>query len=95
MSVVRTGYQRKCDNCGAIHVAVCSSPRRAMAAARRDGWQRREVVVGQHEGDEREWMTHVATGESHYVKTGRRKMFDERAWRDLCPTCLDRMEATP
>lgn len=94
MSVVRTGYQRKCDGCKAIHHAVCSSPRRAMAAAKRDGWQRREVVVGQYEGDERE-LIRFPSGEQHYVKTGRRKMYDERAWRDLCPVCLDEMEATP
>lgn len=85
------GYQRRCDGCNAIHHAVCGTPRRALAAARRDGWQRREVVVGQHEGDEREWRKD-ATGKDVYACTGRRKMFDFTAWRDLCPSCLDEMD---
>jgi len=40
MSVHYTSYQRECDICGTIHPAACSSPRRALSAARRDGWQR-------------------------------------------------------
>lgn len=43
MSVIRTGFQRGCDGCDAIHPIVCTTPRRALAAARRDGWQRRNL----------------------------------------------------
>ena len=91
MSVVRTGYQRKCDGCGAVHEVVCSSPRRAMAAAKRDGWRRLEVVVGQREEDEYIWVLNAPEGE-HYRRTGKRKLYDIRKWQDLCGSCLDKYQ---
>ena len=91
MSVIRTGYQRGCDGCNAIHHAVCGNPRRALSAARQDGWQRREVVVGYYEVDEREWQTGI-DGAEVYRMTGKRVMRAERQRLDLCPDCLDRLD---
>jgi hypothetical protein len=72
-------YFLKCDGCGAVHKTACPSPRRARAAAKRDGWQRRKVVVGRSyypDSDEPDGK--------HY--------YDVIAGRDFCPTCLDKME---
>lgn len=51
MSVHYATYQRKCDRCGAIHPVKCDSPRRAIAAAKRDGWQRRAIGQGNYSWD--------------------------------------------
>lgn len=90
MAFERT-YKMVCDACGKVHneklFGGYSTPRRARAAAKHDGWQRCRVVVGQYEGDE--W------GEDsmgRYGRTGRKKMYDEHAGRDFCPQCLDAMD---
>lgn len=90
MSLSRT-YEIKCDGCAKVHMANqfgYSTPRRARAAARHDGWQRRTVVVRQTENDE--WGTDA---DGWYRRTGRTKMYEERAARDFCEDCAQSLDA--
>lgn len=48
MSSVCTEYTRRCDVCQRLHYGRFSSARRAIAAARRDGWQRRAIGLGNY-----------------------------------------------
>lgn len=84
-------YNLKCDNCAKVHITTCPTPRRARAAAKRDGWQRRQVVVGTHLIPDYKLDPY----RGGYVLTGHTE-FDTTAGRDFCPACLDKMdELTP
>lgn len=88
MSLSRT-YLLRCDSCSAIHNAGktgYTTPRRARAAARHDGWQRRTVVVGKSSYPDYE---EDAFGQYRYIG---QKEYDVRAGRDYCENCLDAME---
>lgn len=82
-------YNIQCDGCQKIHNATASSPRYARAAARRQGWARRKVVVGQHEA-----YNWTQTPQGHWVASNDKRMVDDYAGKDFCKECLDKMEAT-
>lgn len=78
MGLKRT-YQLRCDGCGKGADGESDTPRRARAIAKRDGWQRIKVVVGQSwypDDDE-------PSGRHYY---------DDVRGRDFCRTCAERME---
>lgn len=83
----------QCDGCGAIFepdAPAMDNPRRQRARARRVGWQRLNVKVGEHAGDE--WGDLPNGG---YGRTGRTKMYPDMQNRDFCPACLDKQEGEP
>jgi hypothetical protein len=77
MGLKRT-YQLICDDCGTGGNMQADSPRHARAIAKRDGWGRIKVIVGQAwypDSDE--------PGGRHY--------YDDIRGRDFCPKCVDRI----
>lgn len=84
-------YQITCDQCGEVHVSYLSdTPRRARAAAKRDGWARRKVVVG------RELIVNwnqVLLAQNIYQSDGTSEWGDDiLRGRDFCPKCVEAMD---
>lgn len=77
MSLERT-YKLVCDGCGTTHALYdaggYSTPRRARAAAKADGWQRIKVVTGRSSYPDSDEPSGV-----HW--------YDVIAGRDFCPAC--------
>ncbi len=76
MSLERT-YRLVCDTCATVHgnrdEPGYSTPRRARAAAKGDGWSRRTVVVGQR----------------YYWYDGVQEFYDDKRGQDFCEACTE------
>lgn len=85
MSIQRA-YQRRCDDCGKLHIALCDTARRSLAAMKRDGWVHRQVVVGRM--NRPDYALDPQTG--RYEPTGEMWSYDITSGKDFCAECKDK-----